>query len=114
MRNHPVELPSESPENEGFLSGKSEGEFGFCARLLNPIAQRALVIGLDAALLEHRDERIAKDELPALGKLAAILQSEDRQDQADAIHNLGLSEEAFQLVYALIASVQGWKGEVIR
>lgn len=98
---------------DGFLAGKSTTTIANHAHVLNPIAQRVAVVGVDRAIGELV-EALTTDERLALGKIASIMRSNEPHDLLPAFISAGLGDTGLQLVTAVLAQELGWKGEIIQ
>jgi len=97
-----------------FPPTKTEAHRQHYARVLNPIAKRAAIVGLDAAIAERLVSRLTADQRLAMRKLAAIFQSTEPKDVTHALISSGIGDAGLQLVTAVLAQELGWKGEIIQ
>ena len=105
--------PNDSNKPGSFLAGDSAASMTHHAQTLNPIAERAAVVGLDAAVNELV-EALTPDQRMGLGWLASIMQSNEPLNLLPAFIGAGLGDTGLQLVTAVLAQELGWKGEIIR
>ena len=117
MTNHVLRAAFARPETTQntptSLAGESAMTIGNHAHVLNPIADRAAVVGLYAAIGELV-EALTTEEHLALGKLASIMRSNEPHNLLPAFIGAGLGDTGLQLVTAVLAQELGWRGEIIQ
>jgi len=110
-------LPSERP---GYLVGRCDEnildlypphQHPQVADLLNPIAERAEQVGLDAAMQEHWDSNMNPEAQASMNQLVSKLAGSNPSAVIDEVSHADAG--ACRVLGAIVATAQGWKGEQI-
>ena len=81
------------------------------ANLLNPIAERAQLIGLNAAMQEHWDSKMSPDAQASMNRMFSRLAGSSPNCVIEEVSNADAG--ACRILGAIVTTAQGWKGEQV-